>query len=112
MTPLRSSPLPQAIVVPRRLLFGCWRWPAPLLLNHTRTLFFRQPARLSRRRWPGGDTALGHVQGTLEQEREAFNDFSTVAMLAACRLGGQMQDTSCVDVRFQLAQHTGALRLI
>ena len=74
--------------MPRSLLLGCRRWSAPLLLDHTCALFFRQAARLSRRRWPGGDTALGHVQGALEQEREAFDDFSAVAMLAARRLRG------------------------
>jgi hypothetical protein len=52
------------------------------------------------------------VQGALEQEREAFDDFSAVTMLAARRLRGQMQDTACVNIRFQLAQHAGALRFI
>jgi hypothetical protein len=96
----------------RSLLLGRWRWSSPVLLDHTRTLLFRQPACLSRRRWPGGDTALGHVQGALEQERETFDDFSAVAMLAARRLRGQMQETSRIDVRFQLAQQARALRLI
>src|SRR5262249_46494260 len=90
----------------------CWRWPAPMLLDHTRALLFRQAACLSRRRWPGGDTALGHVQGALEQEREAFNHFSAVTMLATRCLGGQMQDPTRINVRLQLAQHTGALCLI
>jgi hypothetical protein len=52
------------------------------------------------------------VQGTLEQEREAFDDFSAVTMLTARRLGGQMQDTACIDIGLQLAQHPGALYLI
>jgi hypothetical protein len=82
-----------------------------MLLDPTRALLFRQATCRNRRGWTGGNTALGHVQGALEQKREAFDDLSTVAMLAACRLGGQMQDTSRVDVGFQLAQHADALRL-
>ena len=83
-----------------------------MLLDPTRVLLFRQAACRNRRGWTGGNTALGHVQGALEQEREAFDDFSAVTMLAARRLGGQMQDTSRVDVGFQLTQHAGALRLV
>src|SRR5712691_8166275 len=104
--------MPKSIIVPRSLLLGRWLRPAPLLLDHSRALLFRQAACLSRRRWPGGDTALGHVQGALEQEREAFDDFIAVTMLAARRLGGQVQDTARIDVRLQLAEHAGALRLI
>jgi hypothetical protein len=94
------------------LLLDCSLWPAPMLLDPTRMLLFRQATRLSRPRWPGGDTALGHVQGALQQEREALDDFSAVTMLAARRLGGQMQDTACVNVGLQLAQHAGTLCLI
>jgi hypothetical protein len=70
----------------RSLLLGRWCWPAPLLLDHTRALLFRQAACLSRRRWLRGDTAPGYVQGTLEQKYEALDDFSAVAMLATRRL--------------------------
>jgi hypothetical protein len=97
---------------PRRLLLNDSLLPASLLLDPTCALFFRQAACLSRCGWLRGDTALGHVQGALEQERKAFDDFSTVTMLAARRLRGQMQDTACVDVGLQLAQHAGTLRLI
>ena len=103
---------PMPYIVPRSLLLGRWLRPAPMLLDHPCVLLFRQAACLRRRRWPGGDTALGHVQGALEQEREAFDDFSAVTMLAARCLRGQMQDTSRIDIRLQLAQHAGALRLI
>ena len=75
-------------IVPRRLLLHCSPRPAPLLLDHTCALFFPQAARLSRRRWLRGDTAFGHMQGALEQEREALDDFSTITMLATRRLGG------------------------
>src|SRR5882672_5035337 len=104
--------MPEFIAGPGGLILGCWRWPTALLLDPTGALLFRQTACLSRRRWPGRDTALGHVQGALQQEREAFDDLSAVAMLTARRLGGQMQDTSRVDVGLQLAQHASTLRLI
>jgi hypothetical protein len=112
MTPLGSAPLPQVFVVLRTLLLDRSLRPASLLLDPTCALFFCQAACLSCHRWSGRDTALGYVQSALEQERKAFDDFSTVTMLAACRLGGQMQNTACVDIGLQLAQHTGALRLI
>src|SRR5437667_1664899 len=104
--------MPKSITVPRSLFLGYAFRPAPLLLGYPRALLFRQPAFFSRRRWLRGDTALGHVQGALQQEREAFDDFSAVTMLAACGLGGEMQNTARINVRFQLAQHAGALHLI
>jgi hypothetical protein len=52
------------------------------------------------------------MQGALEQEREALDDFSTVTMLATRRLGSEMQDTACVDIGLQLAQNASALYLI
>jgi hypothetical protein len=52
------------------------------------------------------------VQSALEQEREAFDNFSAITMLAARRLRGQMQDTARINVRLQLTQHAGALRLV
>jgi hypothetical protein len=52
------------------------------------------------------------VQSALQQEREAFDNFSAVAILATRRLGGQMQDTARINVRLQLTQHAGALRLV
>ena len=57
-----------------------------MLLDYSRALLLHQPACLSRRRWLGGDTALGHVQSALEQVDEAFDDFSAVTILAARRL--------------------------
>ena len=85
---LRTAQMPESMSGPRRLLLGCWRWPTPLLLGYTGALLGRQTAGFSRRRWPGRDTAPGHVQRTLQQEREAFDDLSAVAMLTARRLGG------------------------
>jgi hypothetical protein len=56
-----ATQMPKSIVVPHSLFLGCSLRPAPPLLDHTRALLFNQAARLSRRRWLRGDTALGHV---------------------------------------------------
>jgi hypothetical protein len=94
------------------LLLSRWRWLAPTLFDRARALLRRQAACLSLPGWMGGNATFRHVQSTLEQTREAFNDLSAVAMLTAGSLRGEVQDTSRINVRFQLAQHTRALRLI
>jgi len=95
-----------------QLFLGRWLWPTPMLLDRACALLRRQTACLSPRGWTGGDATFRHVQGALEQAREAFYDLSAVAMLTAGGLRGQVQDATCINVRFQLGQHASALGLI
>jgi hypothetical protein len=51
------------------------------------------------------------MQGPPQEVLEAFDDFGTVAMLAAGRLRTEVEDPAGIDVGLQLGENPGALGL-
>lgn len=96
----------------RRRLFVLTACARALLFNSAAVTFFRQPLLLGFRWRTCGATALGNVQGLLHQVLKALDDLGTIAVLAAGRLGREVENAVAIDVGFESAEHACPLLLV